>query len=96
MSDPADGGATSAAGWRAVLLLAWDRGVPGRAVRIALLVGTVLNLVNQGDILLAGRAPDLLKAALTYCIPFFVSGWGAIATLRAISSLSCKQTLNGD
>ena len=49
---------------------------------VALLVGTLLNAINQGDAIAAGRAPDWLKLALTYAVPFFVASFGAWSALR--------------
>ena len=36
-------------------------GVPRRSLLVALLVGTILNLFNQGDALLAGLPLDIAK-----------------------------------
>lgn len=47
------------------------------AVRVALLVGSVLTLVNQGDALFGSARFSLLKAILTYAIPYLVSTHGA-------------------
>jgi hypothetical protein len=44
-----------------------------RALWVALVVGSVLNVINQGDALFSGGAFDWIKAALTYVVPFFVS-----------------------
>jgi len=42
------------------------------------IVGTVLNLINQGDALL-GMAPiNWLKLVLTYCVPYAVCTYGAV------------------
>ena len=40
-----------------------------RSLIVALIVGTVLNVINQGDLLLAGETPVLWKLALTYLVP---------------------------
>ena len=50
-----------------------------RACLVALVVGTILNLINQGDILFTGGGVDATKAALTYLVPFFVSAHGAFS-----------------
>jgi hypothetical protein len=51
---------------------------------IALIVGTVLLAINQGDALLAGRWDGALawKAPLTYLVPFVVATWGALVNSR--------------
>lgn len=61
-------------------------GVPRRSFIVALIVGTVLNLINQGDALLSGTKLNLIKLLLTYSVPFCVATYGAVslrlATMR--------------
>ena len=49
---------------------------------IALIVGTVLTVINHGDALIAGRWPPALfwKLPLTYAVPFIVATLGALGT----------------
>ena len=56
-----------------------------RTVRIALVVGTILTIINQGDVILRGDATAItwIKAALNYCVPFVVSNLGLLAGNRA-------------
>ena len=54
------------------------RAIFWNSIKIALLVGTVLNLVNQGEEILAGGNVIWAHIALNYCVPFFVSGYSAI------------------
>jgi hypothetical protein len=56
-----------------------------RTVTIALVVGTILTLINQLDVILKGDATVLtwLKCALNYCVPFIVSNLGLLAGKRA-------------
>jgi hypothetical protein len=42
-------------------------------------VGTILNLINQGDRLFAAQKLDTVKLALTYCVPYLVSTYGAVS-----------------
>ena len=49
---------------------------------VAVLIGTLLNAINQGDAILSGRSPDWLKIALTFAVPFFVASFGAWSALR--------------
>ena len=53
-----------------------------RSGRIAIVVGTILTAINQGDVLLAGRwSPALAwKLPLTYAGPFIVATLGALGT----------------
>lgn len=52
-----------------------------RTATIALVVGLTINLVNHGDVILAGdaSAETWLKAALNFLIPFVVSNLGLLA-----------------
>ncbi|MDI9245335.1 nitrate/nitrite transporter NrtS [Marinobacter sp. CHS3-4] len=43
-----------------------------QAIKVALLVGTVLLVINQLDALLGHDEIRWLPAVLTYCVPFFV------------------------
>jgi hypothetical protein len=51
-----------------------------RSALIALVVGTILTAINQGDLLLAGHwAPALAwKLPMTYAVPFIVATLGAL------------------
>ena len=61
--------------WR----LATSDGVARRALLVAVVVGTILNLINQGDALFGGGAVHYGKLALTYIVPFIVSTHGAVS-----------------
>ncbi len=52
--------------------------VIGTAIRVSLVVGTVLTLINQGDLLFGGGAVNMAKALLTYMVPYLVSTHGAV------------------
>jgi hypothetical protein len=51
---------------------------------VALVVGTVLFLINQLDVVLSGHATGLvwLKVALTFLVPFCVSNYGILVATR--------------
>jgi len=66
-------------GWRVALRFAISDGVPARSVRVALVVGTILNLINQGDALFGAGLVNLWKMALTYTVPYLVSTYGVVA-----------------
>jgi hypothetical protein len=55
-----------------------------KTVRIALVVGTVLFVINQLDVVLRGSATPVvwLKVALTYLVPFCVSNLGILIASR--------------
>ncbi|MFN8162143.1 MAG: nitrate/nitrite transporter NrtS [Solirubrobacterales bacterium] len=56
-----------------------------RTTRIALVVGTVLTIVNQADVILGGGATTgtWIRAGLNYLVPFVVSNLGLLAGKRA-------------
>jgi len=56
-----------------------SNGVPRRSLLVALVVGTILNLINQCDAMLAGLPLDVAKLLLTYLVPYLVSTYGAIS-----------------
>ncbi|MGI9482882.1 MAG: nitrate/nitrite transporter NrtS [Hyphomicrobiales bacterium] len=58
-------------------------GTPKKAFFTALVVGTILTLINHGDVLLAGEVPPALKVILTFCVPYCVTTWGAVTGKRA-------------
>ncbi len=65
--------------WRAAWRCAISDGVPLRSLIVALIVGSVLNLINQGDALVAGGPIDWVKALLTLGVPYCVSTYGAVS-----------------
>jgi len=54
-------------------------GIPRRSIYVALVVGTVLNLINQGDAIFGAMAINWLKIVLTYMVPYAVSTYGAVS-----------------
>ena len=56
-----------------------------RGVKVGLVVGTTLALINHGDKILtmALDSESGLKIGLTYLVPFFVSTWASVQTVRA-------------
>ena len=61
------------------LLYAVESGVPQRSFVVALIVGTILNLINQGDTILAGEGVHWSKAILTFVVPYCVAIYGAVS-----------------
>lgn len=47
------------------------------AIRVSLVVGTVLNLINQGDALWHGGAIQWGKLLLNYVTPYLVASYSA-------------------
>jgi lysylphosphatidylglycerol synthetase-like protein (DUF2156 family) len=56
-----------------------ERGIVRRSVITAAIVGTILNLIAQGDVLVRGEALNWFKILLTYCVPYCVATYGAVS-----------------
>ena len=55
--------------------------IAGNGVKISLVVGTMLNLVNQGEYLLAGQRLMIGHALLNYLVPFLVACYSGAKAL---------------
>ena len=55
-----------------------------RCLTIALIVGTILFLINQSDVVFGGRATasTWLRIGLSYLVPFVVSNYGLVLGSR--------------
>jgi hypothetical protein len=65
-----------------LLELATSDGALKRSLLTSLVVGTVLSAINQGDVVLAGEAPNLVKIGLNYLVPFCVVTYGCVSARR--------------
>jgi len=54
-----------------------------RSLIVAIIIGSVLTAINQGDVIWAGQVPVWWKIVLTYCVPFCVATYGAYSALAA-------------
>jgi hypothetical protein len=63
---------------RKILLLSTVGGIPRRSFIMAVLIGSLLTLINQYDALFGHVAFNWYKAALTYCVPYLVATYGAV------------------
>jgi hypothetical protein len=66
-------------GLRTACRCAISDGVPRRSLIVALVVGTVLNLINQGRALFAGGPIDWGTFVLNFVVPYCVSTYGAVS-----------------
>jgi hypothetical protein len=62
-----------------IWLYCFSDGVPKRSGRVALIVGVLLNLINQGDALLGHGHVNVVKLVLTFVVPYCVATYGAVA-----------------
>ncbi|GAC34208.1 nitrate/nitrite transporter NrtS [Paraglaciecola polaris] len=58
--------------------------IRNRSIKVALVVGTLLGLINHGDNILMGTITlaDILKILISYFVPYSVSTWSAIQTAK--------------
>jgi hypothetical protein len=54
-----------------------------RSLAVTLIIGTVLNAINQGPEIFAGHWPVWWKLMLTYFVPFAVASYGSYAAFRS-------------
>jgi cytochrome bd-type quinol oxidase subunit 2 len=65
----------------------FETAVLTRSVLVALIVGTVLNAINQGQEFLEGQPVNWLRLILTYAVPFFVASYGAYSAFCRLDAL---------
>lgn len=60
-----------------LLLTACQRPIVIAALKVAIVVGTLLNLINQGGRLMEGLSPSWFHVGLNYLVPYCVSSYSA-------------------
>lgn len=83
--------------WTTVAQAAWliARGATfGTAIRICVIVGTLLTVVNQGGVLASGQHGPvvLLRVLANYLIPYTVASIGYLAPFRVPASIGAADT----
>lgn len=73
--------------WPQAMRLVTSPAMLRRTVLIALVVGTILSIVNQAYVVSAGRADSAtwMRIGANYVVPFLVSNAGAFAATRDLS-----------
>ncbi len=56
-----------------------------RSLIVAILVGTILNAINQGGALLGHEPVVIWRLLLTYLVPFAVASYGSYSALRNVA-----------
>jgi hypothetical protein len=59
-----------------------------RSLGVAVIIGTVLNSINQGPEIFSGHWPIWWKLILTYFVPFAVASYGSYAAFRSTPTTS--------
>ncbi|PKO39674.1 MAG: hypothetical protein CVU33_04030 [Betaproteobacteria bacterium HGW-Betaproteobacteria-6] len=60
-----------------LLQTAFKRSIVLAAIKVAIVVGTILNLINQGGRLLDGLSLSWFHVGLNYLVPYCVSSYSA-------------------
>lgn len=83
--------------WRHFLRVMLSPRIAGNALRVSFVVGTVLNVINQGEHLLAGRSVMVGHALLNYLVPFLVASYsGARAVAIPASDGQSPEQMDRD
>ena len=61
-----------------IVELATSDGTLRRSILTGVVVGTILTLINQDDVIVAGETPSLVKVVLNYVVPYCVATYGAV------------------
>ncbi len=69
-----------------LLRLMASRPVAATAIRVALVVGTCLNAINQGDALWHGSGISWGKVLLNYMTPYLVASYSAARARQKMGS----------
>lgn len=62
---------------RSIIRIACQRHVALASLQIALVVGAILNLINQGDAVWTGQSFSLGQFVLNFAVPFCVASYSA-------------------
>jgi hypothetical protein len=65
--------------WKQYWVYCVSGGVPRRSLIVSVVVGSILNLINQGDALVGGGDVNMAKIVLTYIVPYVVATYGAVS-----------------
>ena len=62
-----------------------------RSLGVAVIIGTILNSINQGPEIFSGHWPIWWKLVLTYFVPFAVASYGSYAAFRSTPTTSSDE-----
>ena len=69
---------------KAWLAVAMEASVRKRAINVALIVGSILAVINHGDVVLSGQATTTvwIKIVLTFLVPYCVATFASVQAIR--------------
>lgn len=75
------------------LNIALQKNILTRAIKVALVVGSILMLINQGDVILSNglQIKEFIKITLTYLVPYCVSTY---SSTEAVCAAENKPSIN--
>ncbi len=62
---------------QSILAQVFSGAILKNSIIVAVVVGVILNAINQGDAVLAGGPLNWWKIVLTFAVPFCVASYGA-------------------
>jgi hypothetical protein len=68
---------------RSALRRTFSGPVVRRSLAVAVVIGTILNVINQGPEIFSGQWPVWWKLLLTYFVPFAVASYGSYAAFQS-------------
>jgi thiamine transporter ThiT len=73
---------------RAWLAIAFERSVIDRAIKMAVVVGTILGVIKHWDAIVSGHftAKTLAQVGLTYLVPYCVSTFASVQAIRHLAA----------
>jgi hypothetical protein len=76
--------------WKPYWVYCISGGVPRRSLIVSVVVGSILNLINQGDALLGGEPLNMAKIVLTYFVPYVVATYGAVSYRMNLARMEAR------
>lgn len=53
-----------------------------QSLLVAIIVGAILNAINQGPDIVEGKPVNVFRLVLTFAVPYFVASYGAYSAFR--------------
>ncbi|MBS4052975.1 MAG: nitrate/nitrite transporter NrtS [Methylomonas sp.] len=80
------------------LKIALQKNILMRAIKVALVVGSILMLINHGDVILSNglQIKEFIKITLTYLVPYCVSTYSSTETVCATENMPSINQLMWD
>jgi len=66
------------------LQIALSPDIVKRSLMVSVVVGTILNIINQGDALMGEQSLQIGKCILTFIVPYCVATYGSVVALMKL------------